>query len=97
MQMMTWQSATRKHMTWQGRQITDGYLAHQIRGVTLTQSMRTVKILAIKSIGPNLDQVVGFLTCFLCMEKLLTLQESATLPSAMADGKGMDGGRQRPR
>ena len=38
---------------------------------SLTQSMRTVKILAIKSIGPNLDQVVGFLTCFPCTEKLL--------------------------
>ena len=25
-----------------------------------------------------------------------TLQESATLPYAMADGKGKDGGRQRP-
>ena len=38
---------------------------------SLTQSMRTVKILAIKSIGPNLDQVVGFLTCFSCTEELL--------------------------
>ena len=38
---------------------------------SLTQSMRTVKILALKSIGPNLDQVVGFLTCFPCTEKLL--------------------------
>ena len=37
----------------------------------LTQSMRTVKILALKSIGLNLDQVVGFLTFFLCTEKLL--------------------------
>ena len=39
--------------------------------ISLTQSMRTVRILAIKSIGPNLDQVVGFLTCFPCTEKLL--------------------------
>ena len=34
-------------------------------------SLCTVKILAIKSIGPNLDQVVRFLTCFPCTEKLL--------------------------
>ena len=38
---------------------------------SLTQSMRTVKIIALKSIGPNLDQVVGFLTCFSCTKKLL--------------------------
>ena len=38
---------------------------------SLTQSMRIVKILALKSIGPNPDQVVGFLTCFPCTEKLL--------------------------
>ena len=44
---------------------------HKMIPTSLTQSMRTVKILAIKSIGPNLDQVVGFLTCFLCTEKLL--------------------------
>src|SRR4051812_31939728 len=34
MQMMTWQSATRKHMTWQRWRITGGHLAHRIRGVT---------------------------------------------------------------
>src|SRR3954469_24236693 len=34
MQMMTWQRATGKHMTWQRRRITGGHLAHQIRGVT---------------------------------------------------------------
>ena len=38
---------------------------------SMTQSVRTVKILAIKSIGPNMDQVVGFLRCFPCTEKLL--------------------------
>ena len=34
MQMMTWQNATRKHMTWQQRRITGRHLAHRIRGVT---------------------------------------------------------------
>src|SRR3954464_14524495 len=34
MHMMTWQSATCKHMTWQRRRITGGHLAHQTRGVT---------------------------------------------------------------
>ena len=34
MQMMTWQSATRKQTTWQLRRITGGHLAHRIRGVT---------------------------------------------------------------
>ena len=33
-QMMTWQNATRKQMTWQRRQITGRHLAHRIRGVT---------------------------------------------------------------
>src|SRR3954467_12659788 len=32
--MVTWQRATRKHMTRQRRRITGGHLAHQIRGVT---------------------------------------------------------------
>ena len=34
MQIMTWQKATREHMTWQGWRITGRHLAHQIRGVT---------------------------------------------------------------
>src|SRR3954465_3036176 len=34
MQMMTWQRATRKHMTRQRRRITGGHVAHRIRGVT---------------------------------------------------------------
>ena len=35
MQMMTWQNATRKQMTWQRRRITGRHLVHRIRGVTL--------------------------------------------------------------
>ena len=34
MEMMTWQNATRKQMTWQQRRITGRHLAHRIRGVT---------------------------------------------------------------
>ena len=34
MQMMTWQSATRKQMTWQRWRITGRHLEHRIRGVT---------------------------------------------------------------
>ena len=37
---------------------------------SLTPSMRTVKILVLNSIGPNLEAVVGFLRCFPCTEKL---------------------------
>ena len=34
MQMMTWQNATCKQMTWQLQRITGRHLAHRIRGVT---------------------------------------------------------------
>ena len=34
MQMMTWQNATRKQMTWLGRRITSRHLAHRSRRVT---------------------------------------------------------------
>ena len=34
MQMMTWQNATRKKMTWQQRRITGRHLAHRIWDVT---------------------------------------------------------------
>ena len=37
---------------------------------SLTPKLRTVKVLALESIGPNLEQVVNFLRCFACPEKL---------------------------
>ena len=37
---------------------------------SLISKLRTVKVLALESIGPNLEQVVSFLRCFLCLEKL---------------------------
>ena len=36
MQMMTWQSATRKQMTWQRGRITGRHQAHPYRGITVT-------------------------------------------------------------
>ena len=37
---------------------------------SLTPKLRTVKVLALVSIGPNLQQVVSFMRCFPCLEKL---------------------------
>ncbi|SPT16626.1 unnamed protein product [Triticum aestivum] len=37
---------------------------------SLTLKLRTVKVLALESIGPDLEQVVSFLRCFPCLEKL---------------------------
>ena len=37
---------------------------------SLTQILRTVKVLALESIGPDLEQVVSFLRCFPCLENL---------------------------
>ena len=37
---------------------------------SLTPKLRTVMVLALESIGPDLEQVVSFLRCFLCVEKL---------------------------
>ena len=37
---------------------------------SLTPKMRTVKVLALESIGPDLEQIVSFLRCFPFLEKL---------------------------
>ena len=37
---------------------------------SLTPKLRTVKVLALESIGPDLEQVVSFLRCSPCLEKL---------------------------
>ena len=37
---------------------------------SLTPKLRTVKVLALESIGPNLEHVVSFLRCFPCLEAI---------------------------
>ena len=37
---------------------------------SFTQTLGTVKVLALESVGPNLDQVVSCLRCFSCLKKL---------------------------
>ena len=48
MHMMTWQSATRKQMTWQRRRITGRHLAHRNRGVTAVQTQYKPDLLVEK-------------------------------------------------
>ncbi|KAK1661135.1 hypothetical protein QYE76_049294 [Lolium multiflorum] len=46
--------------------------------VCLTTKMHTMRVLAIDSVGPNLDTVVNFLKCFPCLETLYVIFRSKT-------------------
>ncbi|KAF8653484.1 hypothetical protein HU200_062233 [Digitaria exilis] len=57
----------------------------EMKALSLTTSMRTVKILALESLEPNLDSVVDFLKCFPCVEKLyLTCNLQKTMKNERA-------------
>ncbi|KAJ1288902.1 hypothetical protein BS78_02G123800 [Paspalum vaginatum] len=43
--------------------------------LSLTTSMRTLKVLALDSAGPNLNSVVDFLRCFPCLQKLYVMSQ----------------------
>nr|XP_045088255.1 F-box/FBD/LRR-repeat protein At3g26920 [Aegilops tauschii subsp. strangulata] len=46
------------------------YFFQEMIPILFTATVRTVKVLVLESIGPNLDAIVGFLRCFPCVEKL---------------------------
>lgn len=46
------------------------FIFQEMIPIRLTEVVRTVKVLALESIGLNLDSVVGLLRCFPCIEKL---------------------------
>uniref|UniRef100_A0ACD5XYV3 Uncharacterized protein n=4 Tax=Avena sativa TaxID=4498 RepID=A0ACD5XYV3_AVESA len=43
--------------------------------ISLMSSVRTVKVLVLESVGPNLDLIVGLLRCFPCVEKLYIMSD----------------------
>ena len=43
---------------------------HKMIPTSLTLKLRTTKVLALESISPDLEQVVSFVRCFPCLEKL---------------------------
>ncbi|CAM0871284.1 unnamed protein product [Alopecurus aequalis] len=45
----------------------------EMRAVSLTTKMRTMRVLFLRSAGPNLDSVVNFLNCFPCLERLYVI------------------------
>ncbi|XBJ18817.1 hypothetical protein VPH35_009896 [Triticum aestivum] len=44
--------------------------------VSLTTKMHTMRVLVLCSAGPNIDEVVNFLKCFPCLEKLYVIFQS---------------------
>ncbi|KAG0516669.1 hypothetical protein BDA96_09G023600 [Sorghum bicolor] len=55
--------------------------------LSLTTLMSTVKVLALDSLGPNLDSVVDFLKCFPCVEKLYI---TSRLQKSMKNARSYD-------
>ncbi|XP_044358380.1 F-box/LRR-repeat protein At5g02910-like [Triticum aestivum] len=49
--------------------------------VSLTTKMHTMRVLVLCSAGPNIDEVVNFLKCFPCLEKLYVISLSGTWSS----------------